>query len=142
LKALLDVNVLIALLDANHVHHERAWGWLREHGHLGWSSCAMTINGCVRIMSNPSYANPMPIALVIARLREATGSSKHQFLDCGPNLLDEKLFDANRLLTSAQISDTYLLGVAVVNGHRFVTLDSRISLLAVKDAAKDNLVVI
>jgi uncharacterized protein len=93
-------------------------------------------------MSNTAYANPMPIALVIARLREATNSANHQSLDCGPSLLNEMQFDANKLLTSAQISDAYLLGIAVVNGHRFVTFDARISLQAVRGVVKENLAVI
>ena len=48
MRALLDVNVLIALLDAGHVHHTRASQWLiSEIGH-GWASCPLTQNGCVR----------------------------------------------------------------------------------------------
>jgi uncharacterized protein len=142
LKALLDVNVLIALLDANHVHHDLALGWLQKNGHFGWSSCALTINGCIRIMSNSAYANPMPIAVVIARLREATEASGHESLNCSPSLLDNNLFVPYGLLTSAQVTDTYLLGLAVISGHRFVTFDSRISLRAVRDAKPEHLVVI
>jgi uncharacterized protein len=136
------VNVLIALLDANHVHHESALLWLQKNGHLGWSSCALTVNGCVRIMSNSAYANPMPIAVVIARLREATESSGHESLNCSPSLLDDNLFNPSGFLTSAQVTDTYLLGLAVFNGHRFVTFDSRISLQTVRGAKLEHLVVI
>ena len=35
MAALLDVNVLIALLDAGHVHHRSATRWLGEHLHGG-----------------------------------------------------------------------------------------------------------
>jgi uncharacterized protein len=142
LKALLDVNVLIALLDANHLHHDLALSWLERNGHLGWSSCVLTINGCVRIMSNPTYANPMPIATVIARLREAIAGSEHESLNCAPSLLDTHLFEPNALLTSAQITDAYLLALAVINNHRFVTFDSRISLRAVRSAKPEHLVVL
>jgi uncharacterized protein len=58
--------------------HGRAESWLQEHGHKGWSSCAVTINGCVRIMSNSAYPNPIPTALIIARLREVTGERGHR----------------------------------------------------------------
>jgi predicted nucleic acid-binding protein len=59
-RALFDVNVLIALLDENHVHHAKARSWLQATGHLGWSSCAITINRCVRIMSNAALKNKNP----------------------------------------------------------------------------------
>ena len=48
-RALLDVNVLIALLDADHLHHARASAWLSANIAAGWASCAITQNGCVRI---------------------------------------------------------------------------------------------
>jgi uncharacterized protein len=93
-------------------------------------------------MSNPAYANPMPIAIVIARLMEAVEASEHESLNCSPSLLDKKLFDPNGLLTSAQVTDTYLLGLAVIHNHRFVTFDSRISLRAVQGATAQHLAVL
>ena len=42
MRALLDVNVLIALLDPDHVHHRSATGWLVQNLHLGWASCPLT----------------------------------------------------------------------------------------------------
>jgi predicted nucleic acid-binding protein len=71
-RALLDVNVLIALLDADHSHHRRASQWLAEHIAAGRSSCAFMQNGCVRIMSQPDYPSPLPTAQVAARLAQAT----------------------------------------------------------------------
>ena len=61
-RALLDVNVLIALLDADHLHHARAAAWLADNIKAGWASCAITQNGCVRIMSQPGYPNALPAA--------------------------------------------------------------------------------
>jgi predicted nucleic acid-binding protein len=55
MHALLDVNVLIALLDSDHVHHARARAWLKENIRHGWASCPLTQNGCIRIMSQPGY---------------------------------------------------------------------------------------
>jgi predicted nucleic acid-binding protein len=49
LRVLFDVNVLIALLDEKHVHHQKATTWLSQNGPLGWVSCAITINGCARL---------------------------------------------------------------------------------------------
>ena len=79
MRALLDVNVLIALLDASHMHHDTAMRWLeREQGH-GWASCPITQNGCIRIMSQPAYPAPLPAAAVAARLAEAVTGPDHQF---------------------------------------------------------------
>ena len=60
MRALLDVNVLIALLDEDHVHHGRARAWLVDRHAAGWASCPLTQNGCIRIMSQPGYPNPLP----------------------------------------------------------------------------------
>jgi predicted nucleic acid-binding protein len=50
-RALLDINVLIALLDLDHAHHRSARKWLEREVASGWASCPLTENGCVRIMS-------------------------------------------------------------------------------------------
>lgn len=142
MRALLDVNVLIALLDSEHVHHAKALHWLQAEGHLGWSSCALTINGCARILSNPSYPNPLPLAQVLKRLQAATRSPQHESLTCGLSLLDEAWFDFDRLLSASQITDAYLLALALHHGHRFITLDARINLHALRRAPGAHLVVL
>ena len=72
MRALLDVNVLIALLDAEHVHHEAARRWLRENIRHGWATCPITENGYLRIMAQPGNSNCLPVSAVAERLREAT----------------------------------------------------------------------
>ena len=71
MRALLDVNVLIALLDSAHIHHAQTMTWLSGNITSGWASCPLTQNGCIRIMSQPGYPNarapvkrdrPAPIA--------------------------------------------------------------------------------
>ena len=79
MRALLDVNVLIALLDAEHVHHEPARRWLRNNIRNGWATCPITQNGCLRIMSQPSYPGGLRSAQVAERLREATATRHHEF---------------------------------------------------------------
>ena len=55
MRALLDVNVLIALLDGSHIRHRLATDWLERHIDAGWASNPITQNGCIRIMSQQSY---------------------------------------------------------------------------------------
>lgn len=65
---LLDVNVLIALCDARHMHHAIATTWFRHNAKNGWASCPLTQNGTIRIMSNPKYTNPRSMAQVLKQI--------------------------------------------------------------------------
>jgi len=140
--ALLDVNVLIALLDADHLHHQRAAAWLAENIKSGWASCAITQNGCVRIMSQPGYPNALPAAAVAQRLREATETEHHLFVPGDLSLLDTQHFDADHLLGHRQVTDAWLLGLAVWHGLRFVTFDANMSMRVVRGATLEHLVVL
>jgi predicted nucleic acid-binding protein len=53
--ALLDINVLVALFDADHVHHDFAHDWFTDHHERGWATCPITENGFIRVVSNPKY---------------------------------------------------------------------------------------
>ena len=76
MRALLDVNVLIALLDSDHLHHGRARGWLKENIKHGWASCPLTQNGCIRIMSQTGYPNALPAAAVAEDFDEGDGEAR------------------------------------------------------------------
>ena len=67
-RALLDVNVLLALLDGDHVDHGRARDWLTAEISSGWASCAITENGFVRVITQPRYPSPISPAEAIDRL--------------------------------------------------------------------------
>ena len=62
MQALLDVNVLIALLDENHTHHATVSDWFADHIEHGWASCPLTQHGYVRIVSQPRYPNALRVA--------------------------------------------------------------------------------
>ncbi|HET9107031.1 MAG TPA: TA system VapC family ribonuclease toxin [Steroidobacteraceae bacterium] len=142
MRSLLDINVLIAMFDPDHVSHEPAIAWFARHAKAGWASCPLTQNGWIRIMSSPSYANPQPVQALVRRLAEACAESIHEFWPDAPSLLDPAVFDATRIHGPRQITDVYLLGLAVRHGGRFVTFDGRIPLQAVRDATEKNLVVL
>ena len=140
--ALLDVNVLIALLDAGHVHHARATQWLSAHLNEGWASCPLTQNGCIRILLQTAYPNRAPAAEVAARLAEATQHPAHHFWLDAVSLLSPGLMAWNNLLTGRHITDAYLLALAVNNHGVFVTLDQGIPLAAVQGSQIKHLVVL
>jgi toxin-antitoxin system PIN domain toxin len=142
MRALLDVNVLIALLDPDHSLHSRATEWFAGHAREGWASCPITQNGCVRIMSHPAYPNPFPVRAVMERLAEAAASPLHEFWPDDVSLLDTRVADASRIHGPRQITDVYLLALAVGRGGRFVTFDGAVALTAVRGAKQNQLLVL
>lgn len=142
MTALLDVNVLIALLDADHLHHDAARTWLSKHLKAGWASCPLTQNGCIRILSQPAYPNHAPAAEVAVRLAEAASHPAHRFWPDSASLLSPGLMDWKRLLSGRHITDAYLLALAVKNKGTFVTLDHGVPLAAVAGAQAKHLAVI
>jgi toxin-antitoxin system PIN domain toxin len=142
MRALLDVNVLIALLDAAHVHHAAASKWLDANFESGWASCPITQNGCVRIMSSEAYPRKQPVAAVMERLHAATSTYSHEFWPDDISVLDAGKFDAQRWLTSRQITDAYLLALAVHRDGMFVTLDRNVDRKLVNGAEARHLAVI
>jgi len=140
MRALLDVNVLIALNDQGHIHHTLANQWMAQHMHLGWASCPLTQNGMLRIMSQASYVNSQPLKILFQMLRRETQHAQHAFWPDDLSLLDETHIDADKLLSPSQLTDAYLLALAVKNQGRFITLDKRIPLNAVTGAKPLHLV--
>jgi toxin-antitoxin system PIN domain toxin len=142
MRALLDVNVLIALLDAAHVHHRAATAWLRDNIRHGWASCPITQIGCIRIISQAAYPNSRPAGQVAERLRAAAADPHHEFWKADADLLAAKAVNWSVILTSRHVTDLYLLALAVARRGRFVTFDRHVPLAAVPSAERRHLVVI
>lgn len=141
-RALLDINVLLALFDSDHVDHERARDWLDgEIGH-GWASCAITQNGFARILSQPKYPSPVSVAEALTLLTNATSTQHHEYWSCSVSLTDDTVVDRSRIHGHRQVTDIYLLALAVANNGRFVTFDASIPLTAVHHVGNDDLVVL
>jgi toxin-antitoxin system PIN domain toxin len=140
--ALLDVNVLIALFDASHVHHEAAHDWFADNRTSGWATCPLTENGFLRILTHPSVAVETDRATVLASLRKFCASGHHAFWGDTVSLRDAALFDPASPLTHRQLTDVYLLGLATRMGGRLATFDRAIPLKAVKGATRAHLAVI
>ena len=130
---LLDVNALIALLDPTHVHHDRAHGWFGGPGKEGWISSPTTENGTVRVVSHPKYSNAQPVKVVLESLESLTRVGNHRFVPDAVSLLGAGVVREN-LLSSAQVTDTYLVQLAVSLGARLATFDARIVTSAVPNA--------
>lgn len=139
MRALLDVNLLIALLDAAHIYHAKARAWLEANIDQGWASCPLTQNGCIRILSQPAYPGSQPPAVIAARLAEAAGTPWHEFWPDDMSLLEPGRVDWRHVLSSRQLTDVYLLTLAARRGGRLVTFDRAVPLAAAPNADKASL---
>jgi toxin-antitoxin system PIN domain toxin len=140
--ALLDVNVLVALFDPAHRNHEDAHRWFGRNRRYGWATCPITINGCIRVLSNPAYPIDATAAEVIRRLTLLCSANDHHFWADTVTLLDDALLTATAITGHRQVTDVYLLGLAVRNHARLATFDRSIPLKAIRNASAGNLAVI
>lgn len=142
-RVLLDVNVLIALLDDAHVFSRRANEWLGAAPRR-IATCPIVENGVIRIMSAPSYsathrATPEQIADGLRSLAEAMD---HEFWSDDVSVLDETLVDFSRLHGHRQVTDAYLLALAVRHGGAIASFDTALPVSAVRGAGRKHLLAI
>ena len=140
---LLDVNVLIALFDPAHLHHDAAHSWFEAEGRSGWATCPITENGFVRVLTNPAYpGRRTTVEDATNRLRRFTTSGGHTFWADVISLLDESVISAGRLSGHREIADAYLLGLSVHCGGRLATFDRGLRTAAVPGAGVEHVVVL
>jgi toxin-antitoxin system PIN domain toxin len=144
MRSLLDINVVIALLDSNHAFHQRAHKWWESNIESGWASCPLTENGVVRVMSNPAYSETLRLAPgeLIVRLQNFADQTDHEFWPDDLSLRDSTVFVAERMHSSRQLTDVYLLGLAVAHGGCLATFDQGVPLSVVSAAKNANLQVL
>ncbi len=131
---LLDVNVLIAMAWPAHRAHEKVQEWLAHHAREGWATCPLTQTGFVRIISNPAFSpSALTPAHALALLYANLGHSAHRFW------ADEISFSQAlepfhpRLAGHQQVTDAYLLGLAMHKKGKLATMDRAVlALLAEK----------
>jgi len=138
--ALLDVNVLIALFDPAHVHHEAAHKWFEINRQYRWATCPLTENAFVRVLSNPSYpCQTTTIEDAASRLRTFCSEREHVFWPDSVSIRERGRFRWNHVQGHRQVTDVYLLALAISNQGRLATFDFSISLDAIEAAKKQNL---
>jgi len=141
--ALLDVNVLVALFDPDHVHHEPAHHWFAEHRSSGWATCPLTENGVLRVLGNPAYSASMPRAVpLLAHLQAFCASGGHRFWPDDVSFRDADLFAVGAAPGHRQLTDLYLLGLAVKHGGCLATFDRAVPIPKVRGAGPGNLALI
>lgn len=136
---LLDTNLLIALLWPSHERHELALKWFSRHRAKGWATCPLTQAGFVRIVSNPAFSrDAVQPREAIQVLSANTLAKDHAFWPDELPVAEAVAFTGVRLLGHQQLTDAYLLGLAIRRGGVLVTLDQRIAGLTEPKSAERN----
>lgn len=140
LVSLLDVNVLVALFDPEHLHHEHAHAWFASHRDEGWATCPITENGLVRVVSNPRYpGSRTTVEDIIGRLARFRRSEGHRFWPDSVSCTDADRLAMGQLQCHRQLTDAYLLALAVAHEGRLATFDRAVVSALVLGAGPEHL---
>ena len=141
---LLDVNVLIAMAWPTHEAHEKVQNWLARHAGEGWATCPHTECAFVRILSNPAFSpNALTPADALALLRANLGHPDHQFWEEDVSFAGVIAPLRQRVVGHRQVSDAYLLGLAIHKKGRLATLDRAVlALLPERSLERDRIVLV
>lgn len=134
MRLLLDVNVWIALFDESHVFANQAAALLDTPG-IQIATCPLVENGVIRVLNLPAYARIGPVGFerVRAQLKRVCAELDHQFWADDISLRDD-VVDFARITGHNQITDAYLLALAVKHGGALASFDQGVALSAVKAA--------
>jgi toxin-antitoxin system PIN domain toxin len=121
---LLDVNVLVALAWPGHQAHQKAQRWFARHSSKGWATCPMTQAGFVRIVSNRAFS-PLAVtpAEAVRGLQISISDPHHQFWKDDLSLAEALSASQAKLFGHKQITDAYLLALAIHRKGTLATLD-------------------
>jgi uncharacterized protein len=140
MRLLLDVNVWVALFDDAHIQNAQA-RQLFKQPKLKIASCALTENGVLRVLNLPGYAKRAPPGFEVVRQKLALACTDidHEFWPCDLSLRDDEILDWRRIMGHNQITDAYLLALAVRHSGALATFDHAVALSAVAGAAARHL---
>ena len=139
-RLLLDVNVWVALLDDAHIHNSASIALFSKPG-LQIATCAITESGVLRVLYLPGYAKHAApgFDIVRAKLALACSDVDHAFWPCDISLRSDNVLRWSRIMGHNQITDAYLLALAVHHGGALATFDHRVALSSVIGAGAEHL---
>lgn len=124
---LLDVNVLVALLWPNHMHHGAVIRWFGVDGKRQFATCPITELGFARLSCNPSaVGKAITLIKALETLAGVSRMPNHRFLGETAQLHPTLLPIAAHVVGHRQVSDAYLIALARLHGAKLATLDARI----------------
>jgi uncharacterized protein len=129
--ALLDINILTALLWPAHEHHEAAHRWFGGRAEARWATCSLTQLGFVRIVSNPAFSrDALSPVDALALLGENLVHPGHEFWSDSLQLPTAVKGIETRLQGYKQLTDAYLLALAHRRKGVLATFDRGLRVLA------------
>jgi toxin-antitoxin system PIN domain toxin len=128
---LLDVNVLIALAWPEHIHYTRARAWFAKNGKKGWATCPMVEAGFVRIVSNPAFSlRSVSVEQAVDALQSSLQAEAHRFWPDSISFPEAVRILKMPAIGRQQITDAYLVALAIRNRGKLATLDRGIMRIA------------
>lgn len=138
---LLDLNVAIALTNDEDEHYATVQEWFNSTGYRDWGLCPLTEAGYIRVTTNPSVRpGPRDIPKAIEILRDLTSHPGYRFWPITDSWTKLTAPFASRIFGHQQVTDAYLLGLAVKGDGVLVTLDRGIRYLAGPEFSQNVLV--
>lgn len=133
MRALLDVNLVLALIDPRHVFHDAAHRWAESPAE--WLLCPIVENGVIRVASHPRYSTALGSASVVRDVVRALRALPHvRFVPADVSIADD-IFEDVASLTPSRVTDLYLVALAVRHEARLVTFDRKIAAASVRGGA-------
>jgi toxin-antitoxin system PIN domain toxin len=131
---LLDVNVLVALMWPAHDGHQRAQEWFAQNSKHGWATCPFTQASCIRILSNPSFSSDAVTPQEALKLL-TTNLNHRSHLFWPDDISFAKAVEPiqKQIVGHQQVSDAYLLGLAIRHKAKLATMDRDVSMLLPQD---------
>jgi uncharacterized protein len=130
-KNLLDLNVLIALTEPGHGHHRAALAWFSTSGKEDWGICPLTEAGFARVTTNPAFRpGPRTLEQAIAILQALKGRSGYRYWPINESWVAITASFAKRIFGHQQVTDAYLLGLAIKENGVLITFDKAIRYMA------------
>jgi len=118
---LLDANVLIALVNESHVHHERSQVWFAETK-PSFATCPITEGALVRhYFRETELPSAQEAKDIIREIHQVPG---HHFWS---DTLSYSDIDYRGVIGHRQITDAYLVFLARMNDGRLATMDKGLS---------------
>lgn len=140
---LLDVNVLVALVEPGHEHYGKVQKWFNASGKGSLGLCPLTEAGFLRVTTNPAFGpgpRSMQQAIAVLQMLKSHPQSRFSYWGMEESWVDLTAQFAWRVLGHQQVTDAYLLGLAIKNNGVLVTFDRGVKYLAGSEFSQNLLV--
>jgi uncharacterized protein len=140
-RYLLDLNALIAIADPDHLHHSAIRDWFRVAGPQDWAVCPLTEAGFVRVTTNPSYqGGAWTLEQATTVLSELAARPGYRYWPISDGWVALTARFASRIFGHQQVTDAYLLGLAIKEDGVLVTFDRGIRYMAGAEFSRNVLI--